>query len=157
MPKPTILLALDPHSAVLSAAIKRQLQKLNSPQSHLIQTYTLTHNGQTFGFSSDLDPTETTPDPTQTHSKQTSVSEIRTKFSQQETNLQTALINLLKSASQSPQAIAAKNQGVQISSTHRIYLMLSASNLQARGVIFDLVRLIRWLFSKYFTFNSSRA
>jgi hypothetical protein len=47
---PTILLALDPHSAVLSAAIKRQLQKLNSPQSHLIQTYTLTHNGQTFGY-----------------------------------------------------------------------------------------------------------
>ncbi len=87
----------------------------------------------------------------QTHNKQASVSETRTKFSQEASKLQTALIDLLKSANQSPNAIAAKNQGVQISSTHRIYLMLSASNLKARGVVFDLVRLIRWLFSKYFT------
>ncbi|MEH1814491.1 MAG: hypothetical protein V7K26_06625 [Nostoc sp.] len=29
--------------------------------------------------------------------------------------------------------------------------MLSASNQFARGVFFDIVRLIRWLFSKYFT------
>jgi hypothetical protein len=145
MTKPTILLALDPHSAVLCAATKRQLQKLNNPH-HLIQTYTLTYDGQTFSFNTDLDHTDINFDLAQ---KQ--VSEIRTKFNQQASSLQTTLIDLLKSATQSPNAIAAKNQGVQISSTHRIYLMLSANNLKARGVVFDLVRLIRWLFSKYFT------
>lgn len=145
MPKPTILLALDPHSAVLCAATKRQLQKLNSPH-HLIQTYTLTYDGQTFSFNTDLDHADISFDLAQ---KQ--VSEIRTKFNQQASSLQTTLIDLLKSANQSTQAQAAKNQGVQISNTHRIYLMLSANNLKARGVVFDLVRLIRWLFSKYFT------
>ena len=152
MPKPTILLALDPHSAAFCSAIQRQLQKLNTPQSCLIQTYTLTYDGQTFGFNSDLDQfADMSFDLAQTHSKQASVSETRTKFSQEASKLQTVLIDLLKSANQSPNAIAAKNQGIQISSTHRIYLMLSASNLKARGVVFDLVRLIRWLFSKYFT------
>ncbi len=43
-------------------------------------------------------------------------------------------------------AIAAKRQGVEISSSHRVYLMLSGSNQFARGVVFDIVRLIRWLF-----------
>ncbi|MBW4672368.1 MAG: hypothetical protein KME60_34360 [Cyanomargarita calcarea GSE-NOS-MK-12-04C] len=152
MPKPTILLALDPHSAAFCATIQRQLLKLNNPQSCLIQTYNLTYNGQTFGFNSDLDQfADMSFDLTQTHSKQASLSEIRTKFNQEASSLQTALIDLLKSANQSPNAIAAKNQGVKISSTHRIYLMLSASNLKARGVVFDLVKLIRWLFSKYFT------
>lgn len=151
MPKPTILLALDPHSAAFCAAIKRQLQELN-PQSSLIQTYTLTYDGQAFGFSTELERfADTSFDLAQTQSKQASVSEIRTQFTQEASKLQTALIDLLKSASQSPEAIAAKNQGIQISSTHRIYLMLSARNLKARGVVFDLVRLIRWLFSKYFT------
>ena len=152
MPKPTILFALDPHSAVFCAAIQRQLQKLNNPQSCLIQTYNLTYNGQTFSFSSDLDQSaDMSFNLPQTHSKQASLSEIRTKFNQEVSSLQTVLIDLLKLANQSPQAIAAKKEGVQISSTHRIYLMLSASNLKARGVVFDLVKLIRWLFSKYFT------
>ena len=150
MPKPTILLALDPHSAALCAATKRQLQKLNNPETSLIQTYTLTDDGQTFSFNSDLNHADISFDLTQTHSKQT-VSETRNKFSQQASSLQTTLIDLLKSATQSPNAIAAKNRGIQISNTHRIYLMLSANNLKARGVVFDLVRLIRWLFSKYFT------
>lgn len=46
MPKPTILLALDPHSAAFCAAIKRQLQEFPAAESCLIQTYTLTWDGQ---------------------------------------------------------------------------------------------------------------
>ncbi|MEH2300615.1 MAG: hypothetical protein V7K88_16850 [Nostoc sp.] len=152
MPKPTILLALDPHSAAFCAAIKRQLQEFPAAQSCLIQTYTLTWDGQTFSFSSELDQfADTSFDLAQTHSKQAYVSKIRTQFSEATGEIQTALIELLKTASQSKEAIAAKRQGVEISSTHRIYLMLSVSNQFARGVVFDIVRLIRWLFSKYFT------
>ncbi|MEH2259982.1 hypothetical protein [Nostoc sp.] len=152
MPKPTILLALDPHSAAFCAAIKRQLQELPADQTCLIQTYTLTWDGQTFGFSGELDRfADTSFDLAQTHSKQAYVSKIRTQFSEGTGELQTALIELLKTASQSKEAIAAKRQGVEISSSHRVYLMLSASNQFARGVVFDIVRLIRWLFSKYFT------
>ncbi len=151
MPKPTILLALDPHSAAFCAAIKRQLQQLNA-QSSLIQTYTLTLDGQAFGFSTELEPfADTSFDLAQTHSKQASVSEIRTQFTQVASSLQTALIDLLKSANQSPEAIAAKRQGVEISSSHRVYLMLSTSNPFSRGIVFELVRLMRWLFIKYFT------
>ncbi|MEH2417842.1 hypothetical protein [Nostoc sp.] len=152
MPKPTILLALDPHSAAFCAAIKRQLQEFPAEQSCLIQTYTLTWDGQTFGFSGELDQfADTSFDLAQTHSKQAYVSKIRTQFSEATGELQTALIELLKTANQSKEAIAAKRQGVEISSTHRIYLMLSVSNQFTRGVVFEIVRLIRWLFSKYFT------
>ncbi|MEH1998735.1 MAG: hypothetical protein V7L00_08285 [Nostoc sp.] len=152
MPKPTILLALDPHSAAFCAAIKRQLQEFPADQRCLIQTYTLTWDGQTFGFSAELDQfADTSFDLAQTHSKQAYVSKIRTQFSEATGELQTALIDLLKTANQSKEAIAAKRQGVEISSTHRIYLMLSASNQFTRGVVFEIVRLIRWLFSKYFT------
>jgi hypothetical protein len=159
MPKPTILLALDPHSAAFCAAIKRQLQEFPADQSCLIQTHTLTWDGQAFGFSSELDQfADTSFDLAQTHSKQAYVSKIRTQFSDATGELQTALIELLKTANQSKKAMsttgyayAAKPQGVEISSSHRVYLMLSASNQFARGVVFDIVRLIRWLFSKYFT------
>jgi hypothetical protein len=152
MPKPTILLALDPHSAAFCAAIKRQLQEFPTEQSCLIQTYTLTWDGQTFGFSNQLDQfADMSFDLAQTHSKQAYVSKIRTQFTESTGELQTALIELLKTANQSKEAIAAKRQGVEISSTHRIYLMLSVSNQFTRGVVFEIVRLIRWLFSKYFT------
>ena len=43
MPKPTILFALDPHSAAFCSAIQRQFQKLDSPQCCLIQTYQNLH------------------------------------------------------------------------------------------------------------------
>jgi len=152
MPKQTILLALDPHSAAFCAAIKRQLQEFPTEQSCLIQTYTLTWDGQTFGFSNQLDQfADMSFDLAQTHSKQAYVSKIRTQFTESTGELQTALIELLKTANQSKEAIAAKRQGVEISSTHRIYLMLSVSNQFTRGVVFEIVRLIRWLFSKYFT------
>ncbi|MHC5936775.1 hypothetical protein [Nostoc sp.] len=151
MPKPTILLALDPHSAAFCAAIKRQLQEFPADQSCLIQTYTLTWDGQTFGFSADLDQfADTSFDLAQTHSKQAYVSKIRTQFTEATGELQTALIELLKTANQSKEAIAAKRRGVKISSSHRIYLMLSVSNQFTRGVVFEIVRLIRWLFSKFF-------
>ncbi|MEH2390527.1 MAG: hypothetical protein V7K21_02260 [Nostoc sp.] len=152
MPKPTILLALDPHSAAFCAAMKRQLQEFPATQSCLIQTYTLTWDGQTFSFSNELDQfADMSFDLAQTHSKQAYVSKIRTQFSEATGELQTALIELLKTASQSKEAIAAKRQGVEISNNHRIYVMLSVSNQFARAVVFDIVRLIRWLFSKYFT------
>ncbi|MBW4689659.1 MAG: hypothetical protein KME40_32345 [Komarekiella atlantica HA4396-MV6] len=152
MPKPTILLALDPHSAAFCAAIKQQLPEFPTAQSCLIQTYTLTWDGQIFGFSTELDQfADPSFDLAQTHGKQAYVSKIRTQFSKATSQMQTALIDLLKTANQSPEAISAKRQGVEISSTHRIYLMLSASNYFAKGVVFDIVRLIRWLFSKYFT------
>lgn len=143
MPKPTILLALDPYSAAFCTAIKRQLQTLSTAQSSLIQTYTLNWDGQAFNFSPELNLT-------QTHNI-TSVSQIRTSFTQAASKLQTELLNLLKSANQSPEVIEAKRQGVEISSAHQIYLMLSASNQLARGVVFELVRMIRWLYTKYFT------
>jgi len=159
MPKPTILLALDPHSAAFCAAIKRQLQEFPTEQSCLIQTYALTWDGQTFGFSNELDQfADMSFDLAQTHSKQAYVSKIRTQFSEASGEIQTALIELLKTANQSKEAMsttgyayAAKRQGVKISSSHRIYLMLSVSNQFTRGVVFEIVRLIRWLFSKYFT------
>ncbi|MBG1265761.1 hypothetical protein [Nostoc sp. WHI] len=149
MPKPTILLALDPHSAAFCAAIKRQLQEFPTEQSCLIKTYTLTWDGQTFGFSAELDQfADPSFDLAQTHSKQAYISKIRTQFTEATGELQTALIDLLKTANQS--AIAAKRQGVKIGNSHRIYLMLSVSNQFTRGVVFEIVRLIRWLFSKYF-------
>ncbi len=150
MPKPTILLALDPYSAAFCAAIKRQLQKSTTAQSSLIQTYTLTWDGQTFNFSSELEPyADMSFELTQTPNY--SVSQIRTQFTQAASKLQTELIEVLKSATQSQSAIAAKRQGIEISNARRIYLMLSASNHKARAVVFELVRLIRWLYSKYFT------
>ncbi|OKH56369.1 hypothetical protein NIES2101_00905 [Calothrix sp. HK-06] len=150
MPKPTILLALDPYSAAFATAIKRQLQKSNTPQSSLIQTYTLTWDGQAFNFNSELEAyADMSFELTQTPNN--SVSQIRTQFTQSAGKLQTELIEVLKSATQSPEAIAAKRQGMEISNAHRIYLMLSASNHKARAVVFELVRLIRWLYSKYFT------
>ncbi|MFQ4143502.1 hypothetical protein [Chlorogloeopsis sp. ULAP02] len=152
MPKPTILIALDPHSAAFCAAIQHQLQELNTAQSRLIQIYALTWNGEAFNFSDELNRVaDTSFDLAQTHSKQTHILEIRTQFSQATGKLQTQLIDLLKGANQSQEAISTKRQGVDISSSHRVYLMFSASNHFARGVVFELVRLMRWLFTKYFT------
>ncbi len=109
MPKPTILLALDPHSAAFCAAIKRQLQEFPADQTCLIQTYTLTWDGQAFGFSTELDQfADTSFDLAQTHSKQAYVCKIRTQFNDATGELQTALIELLKTPSQSKEAIAAK-------------------------------------------------
>ncbi|MHC5831683.1 MAG: hypothetical protein ACYT04_90865, partial [Nostoc sp.] len=103
------LLALDPHSAAFCAAIKRQLQEFPVEQSCLIQTYTLTWDGQTFGFSAELDQfADTSFDLAQTHSKQAYVSKIRTQFTEATSQIQTALIELLKTADQSKEAIAAK-------------------------------------------------
>ncbi|MBD2358508.1 hypothetical protein H6G41_28510 [Tolypothrix sp. FACHB-123] len=152
MSKPTILIALDPHSAAFCAAIKRQLQELSTIQSRLIQTYALTWDNQTFGFSTDLDRfADGSFDLAQTHSKKAAVSQIRTQFNQAANQLQTELIDLLKTLNQLPEAIAAKRQGIEIGNSHRVYLMLSASNNFAPGVVFELVRLMRWLFTKYFT------
>ncbi|MBW4642021.1 MAG: hypothetical protein KME23_03210 [Goleter apudmare HA4340-LM2] len=152
MPKPTILIALDPHSAAFCAAIKQQLPEFSTTQSCLIQTYTLTWDASAFSFSPELDRfADTSFDLAATNSKPAAVSQIRHQFTQEANNLQTALIDLLKAANQSPEAIAAKHQGLEISSSQRVYLMLSASNHCSRGVVFELVRLLRWLFAKYFT------
>ncbi len=152
MPKPTIILALDPHSTALCAAIKRQLQQLPTVQSRLIQAYTLTWDGQTFGFSNELDQfADASFDLTLTKARQASVSQLRQQFHQGTKELQTTLIDLIKSVNQSPEAIAAKNAGVDISSWYRIYIMFSASDNRARELVFDLSRLIHWLFNIYFT------
>jgi hypothetical protein len=152
MPKPTILLALDPHSAALCAAIKRQLQEISTVQSCLIQAYTLTWDGQNFGFSNELDQfADASFDLTLTKARQASVSQIRNQFNQGTKELQTILIDLIKSINQSPEAIAAKNAGVDISSWYRFYIMFSASDYRARELVFDLSRLIHWLFNIYFT------
>ena len=151
MPKPTILIALDPHSAAFCNAIKGQLEELNNVQSRLIQIYTLIQENQAFGFSSELDNADNSFDLDKNNSKQISVSQISADFNLVNNSLETELINLIKAATQSESAIALKRQGVEISSTHRIYLMMSISNPEVRGVVFELVRLIRWLFNKYFT------
>lgn len=152
MPKPTILLALDPHSTALCAAIQRQLQQLPTVQSRLIYTYTLTCDGQGFEFSNQLDKfADASFDLTLTNTKQVAVSQLRDQFQAQTKELQTTLIDLIKSVNQSPEAIAAKNAGVEISPWYRIYLMFSASNERSRSLIFDLSRLIHWLFNIYFT------
>lgn len=151
MPKPTILLALDPHSTALCAAIKRQLPQLPNPQSRLIQAYTLTWDGQTFGFSNELDSfADASFDLTLTNPRQTAVSQLRHQFKEGAKDLQTTLIDLIKSVNQSPEAIAAKNAGVDISSWYRIYIMFSANDHRARELVFELSRLIHWLFNVYF-------
>jgi hypothetical protein len=151
MSKPTILLALDPYSAALCAAIKRQLQPLSSVQSHLIEAYTFTWDGQTFGFSNELDKfADASFDLTLINPKQAFISQLSQQFQQGTKELQTTLINLIKSVKQTPEAIAAKNAGVEISSWYRIYIMFSACDQRGREVIFELSRLIHWLFSKYF-------
>jgi len=152
MPKPTIIIALDPHSAAFCAAIKRQLQQLPTAQSRLIQTYTLTCDGQSFDFSTELNRfADASFDLAQTDRRKSSLCQIRTQFTKGTDELQTILIDLLKSVNQSPEAITAKQQGVKISRWYKIYIMFSASNQLARGIVFDLARLIRWLFTKYFT------
>ncbi len=151
MPKPTILIALDPHSAAFCNAIKGQLQELNNVQSRLIQIYTLDRENQAFSFSSELNNADSSFDLEKTNSKQISVSQINAEFNKTTDTLQTELIDLIKTATQSESAIDLKRQGVEISSTHRIFLMMSISNPEVRGFVFDLVRLIRWLFNKYFT------
>jgi hypothetical protein len=152
MPKPTILIALDPHSAAFCAAIKRQLRELPTIQSRLIQTYAFTWDSQAFSFSDDLNRyADESFDLAQTNKTKASIFQIRTQFTQATSQLQTQLIELLKTPNQSQQAIAAKREGIEISNSHRVYLMLSASNDFAQGVVFELVRLLRWLFAKYFT------
>ncbi|MCX7593050.1 MAG: hypothetical protein N2235_04680 [Fischerella sp.] len=152
MPKPTILITLDPHSAAFCAAIKRQLKQFSTVQSRLIHMYVLTCDGQSFDFSTELDRfADTSFDLAQTDGRKNSLCQIRTQFTKATDELQTILIDLLKSVNQSPEAIAAKQQGVEISRWYKIYIMFSASNQLARGVVFDLARLIRWLFTKYFT------
>ncbi|MBD2447344.1 hypothetical protein H6G76_09210 [Nostoc sp. FACHB-152] len=151
MSKPTILLALDPHSAALCAAIKRQLQPLSSVQSHLIEAYTFTWDGQTFGFSNELDKfADASFDLTLINPKQAYISQLSQQFQQGTKELQTTLINLIKSVKQTPEAIATKNAGVEISSWYRIYIMISTCDQRGREVIYELSRLIHWLFSKYF-------
>ncbi|MCF4969074.1 hypothetical protein [Nostoc sp. CMAA1605] len=151
MPKPTILLALDPHGTALCAAIKRQLLQLPNAQSRLIQAYTLTWDGQTFGFSSELDKfADASFDLALTNARQASVSQLSNQFQQAAKDLQTTLIDLIKSVNQSPEAIAAKNAGVDISSWYRIYIMFSANDHRARELVFELSRLIHWLFNVYF-------
>ncbi|WP_242071937.1 hypothetical protein [Nostoc sp. FACHB-110] len=151
MSKPTILLALDPHSAALCAAIKRQLQPLSSVQSRLIEAYTFTWDGQTFGFSDELDKfADASFDLNLINPKQAYISQLSQQFQQGTKELQTILINLIKSVKQTPEAIAVKNAGVEISSGYRIYIMFSACDQRGREVIFELSRLIHWLFSKYF-------
>ncbi len=109
MPKPTILIALDPHSAAFCAAIKRQLLELPTVQSRLIQTYAFTWDSQAFSFSDELDRfADASFDLAQTNSRKTSVSQIRTQFTQSASQLQTELIDLLKTLNQSQEAIAAK-------------------------------------------------
>lgn len=152
MSKPTILFALDPHSAAFCAAIKQQLQHNSASTAPLVQAYTLTWDGQAFGFSAELNRfADASFNLAQTHSQQASFAQIRSQFTQAAGKLQTTLIDLLKATNQSKEAIAAKREGMEISSSHRIYFMLSVSNHFSRGVVFELVRLMRWLFAKYFT------
>ncbi len=151
MPKPTILIALDPHSVALCNAIKGQLTELNNIPSHLIQIYTLNQENQDFSFSSELNNTDSSFDLERTNNRQISVSQINTQFNRTTDTLQTELIDLIKNATHSESVIDLKRQGVEISTTHRIFLMMSIINPEVRGVVFDLVRLIRWLFNKYFT------
>ncbi|MEA5617727.1 hypothetical protein VB711_07735 [Cronbergia sp. UHCC 0137] len=151
MPKPTTILALDPHSAALCATIKQQLQYHSIEQSQVFQAYLLTWDGLNFGFRSDLEQmTDQNFDLTKTRSHQASISQIRSQFINATNQIQPLLIELLKNADQSLEAIAAKQTGVEIANLHRVYLMLSVSDRFSRGVIFQLTRLIRWLFTKFF-------
>jgi hypothetical protein len=151
MPKPTIIFALDPYSAVFCAAIQKQLQRYSPTQGSLLQVHTLTWDGMSFNFKSDLQ--SITPEKSEKEkisSQLNSVNQIRNQFKQAASKLQSLLIELLKASYNSPEITAAKRAGIDIKKQHRIYFMLSAKEQISRGISFELARLLRWLFSKYF-------
>ncbi|MTJ14373.1 hypothetical protein FJR11_17665 [Anabaena sp. UHCC 0187] len=151
MPKPTIIFALDPYSAVFCAAIQKQLERYSPIQASLLQVHTLTWDGINFDFNSKLQsmPTEKS-DREKISSQLNSVNQIRKQFKQATSKLQSLLIELLTASYNSPEINAAKRAGIDISNQHRIYFMLSAKEQISRGVFFELSRLLRWLFSKFF-------
>ncbi len=151
MPKPTTIFALDPYSAVFCAAIQKQVQRYSPTQGSLLQVHALTWDTLGFDFKSDLQSINTEKsDKEKISSQLNSITQIRNQFKQATGKLQPLLIKLLQASYNSPEIIAAKRAGIDINNQHRIYLMLSAKEQISRGVFFELARLLRWLFSKYF-------
>jgi hypothetical protein len=151
MPKPTTIFALDPYSAVFCAAIQKQLQRNSQIQGNLMQVYALTWDAISFDFTTELQSINTQKlDKDKISQQLNSIHQIREQFKQATGKLQPLLIELLKASYNSPEVTAAKRKGLDIKNQHRIYLMLSVSEHISRGVFFELSRLLRWLFSKFF-------
>ncbi|TAE61308.1 MAG: hypothetical protein EAZ76_02730 [Nostocales cyanobacterium] len=151
MPKPTTIFALDPYSALLCAAIQKQLKRNSQIQGNLLQIYALTWDALSFNFTTELQSINTQKlDKDKISQQLNSVPRIREQFKQATGKLQSPLIELLKASYNSPEVIAARRKGVNISNQHRIYIMMSVSEQISRGVFFELSRLLRWLFSKFF-------
>jgi hypothetical protein len=151
MPKPTTIFALDPYSAVFCAAIQKQLQRNSHIQGNLLQVYALSWDALSFDFTTELQSITTQKlDKEKISHRLNSIHQIRNQFKQSTGKLQSLLIELLKASYNSPEITAAKRKGIEISNQHRIYFMLSVSEHISRGVFFELARLLRWLFSKYF-------
>lgn len=151
MPKPTTIFALDPYSAVFCAAIQKQLQRNAQIQGNLLRVYALTWDALSFDFTTELQSINTQKlDKDKISQQLNSIPLIRDKFKQATGKLQSLLIELLKASYNSPEVTAAKRKGLDIKNQHRVYLMLSVNEHISRAVFFELSRLLRWLFSKFF-------
>ena len=152
--KPTTIIALDPHAAALCESVHIRMGQNQPALAHLVQAHALTidQDGNLKFEPRVGDAADSRFDLTaaRTERRDLTAADGAAAIERDASKLEPLLIHELGAGRQTQQIESARLEGIEIVRHRLIYLVLSASDPTARGLVLTTARLIRWLYLKRF-------
>src|SRR2546426_6545929 len=150
--KPTTIIALDPYSAGFSEIVLARFKGDFPTSGNLIQAVVLNPKEAGLSFETDLASVgDSTFDLSARKNVQMEAGKAQALFEREANSLEPSLIELFGAGRRAAEIARARREGIQIVRNRMVYLLVSSPESFARGVILELVRLIRLLFARFYT------
>lgn len=151
--KPTILIALDRHAAAFCERVQLDLERDLGYRGSLVKSYSLLLDDKTGpaideNLSAIADASFTLS--TAEESNTATAEEVQAVFETRSFELEPGLSEIFEAGRRYDEIQKAREAGIEIVQNRRIYVVLSSANCVASGMIIEVARLIRWLFTTRF-------
>lgn len=151
--KPTTIITLDSHAAAFCCGVRRSLERDFGARGRLIQTHALVSENNSLRFESNLSSVSDSRFDLQVIRQEGKRKEGDAKalFEREIPKLQSSLIEILGTGRSRDEMDSALRDGVEISRDRMIYLLFSAADPVAAGLVLELAGFINWLFATKFS------
>jgi hypothetical protein len=150
--KPTTIIALDPYSAGFAEMVLARFKRAFPTSGNLIQAVALNPGDAGLSLETDLASVgESTFDLAARNTVRMEAGKAQALFEHDANSLEPSLIELFGAGRRAAEIAQARRDGIEIVRNRMVYLLVSSSESFARGVILELVRLIRLLFARFYT------
>src|SRR5215213_4563972 len=152
--KPTILISLDRHAAAFCERVQLNLERDLGYRGSLVSSYGVVVDdkavpaihrnlSQIADYSFNLSPTRESKIPTS--------EEAQAVFESRSFELEPEISEIFEAGRDYTEIERARQAGIELAQNRMVYLLLSSADSVASGVIIELARLIRWLFTTRFS------